>query len=62
MRKSGASFKATVNRLLRLGLVAAQQRNRKSFSIRPRNMGLPDGLTYDNVAELLEVIEGARHK
>lgn len=60
MRESGASLKAAVNRLLRLGLTAAPQRG-KSFTVRPRRLGLPPGLGYDNVEELIESLEGPRH-
>jgi hypothetical protein len=35
---------------------------RKSFKVTPRELGLPPGLTYDNVEELLEVLEGPTHR
>ena len=57
-RRSGGSFKETVNRCLRLGLAMAKCPPRKRFVVTPRNMGLPQGLSYDNVTELLEAIEG----
>lgn len=61
-RRSGASFKETVNRLLRLGLAASRRPPRKRFVVQPWNMGLPQGLSYDNVEELLEVLEGPDHR
>lgn len=61
-RKSGASFKEVVNRFLRLGLMAARQPPRKPFVVTPRKLGLPRGLNYDNVAELLEELEGPEHR
>jgi hypothetical protein len=30
--------------------------------VTPRKLGLPPGLSYDNVEELLEALEGATHK
>lgn len=62
VRRSGVSFKQAVNQFLRLGLMASNQRNRKPFLVTPRQLGLPPGLSYDNVEELLEALEGAAHK
>jgi len=62
IRRSGVSFKAAVNHYLRLGLMAAKQPVRKKFVVKPLAMGLPPGLSYDNVGELLEALEGPRHK
>ena len=61
-RKSGASFKEVVNRFLRLGLVASQNPVQKPFVVTPRKLGLPSGLSYDNVEELLEALEGPAHR
>lgn len=57
-RRTGASFKEVVNRFLRLGLVAAARPPRKPFVVTPRKLGLPSGLSYDNVEQLLDEIEG----
>lgn len=57
-RRTGASFKEVVNRFLRLGLMAAAKPPRKAFTVTPRKLGLPPGLSYDNVQQLLEAIEG----
>jgi hypothetical protein len=62
IRRSGVSFKAAVNHYLRLGLTAAKQPVRKKFVVKPRAMGLPPGLSYDNIGELLEAIEGPLHR
>jgi hypothetical protein len=62
VRRSGASFKAVVNRFLRVGLTTSGQEPRKRFVVRPRPLGLPPGLSYDNVEELLEALEGPIHK
>jgi hypothetical protein len=61
-RRSGTSFKEAVNRYLRLGLMASKQPLRKKFVVKPRLMGLPPGLSYDNIGELLDAIEGPMHR
>jgi hypothetical protein len=61
-RRSGISFKEAVNHYLRLGLTAARQPSRKKFVVKPLPMGLPPGLSYDNVGELLEALEGPLHR
>ena len=62
VRRSGVSFKHAVNHFLRLGLSASKNPKRKPFVVTPRDLGLPRGMTYDNVGELLEHIEGPLHK
>jgi len=62
IRRSGVSFKEAVNHYLRLGLVAAKQPPRRKFVVKPLPMGLPPGLSYDNVEELIEALEGPLHK
>jgi hypothetical protein len=62
-RRSGESFKSTVNGLLRQGLIAGRNpKPRKRFVITPRKMGLPPGLSYDSIPDLLEAIEGPYHR
>ena len=62
IRRSGASLKVTVNHLLRLGLMVSGKPDRKPFLVHPRPLGLPPGLSYDNVEDLIETIEGTTHK
>ena len=63
VRRSGDTFKGTVNRLLRQGLIASKNPEpRKRFVVTPRKMGLPPGLSYDSIPELLENIEGPYHR
>ncbi len=61
-RRSGASFKEVVNHFLRLGLTAAKRPTRKPFVVTPRKLGLPPGVAYDNVEQLLEALEGPAHR
>ena len=62
IRRSGSSLKETVNRCLRLGLTASKQPARKKFVVKPLAMGLPPGLSYDKVSELIEALEGPYHR
>ena len=62
MRRSGASLKAAVNHFLRLGLMVSGKPHRRQFSVHPRALGVPPGLSYDNVEDLIEAIEGTTHK
>ena len=62
IRRSGVSFKEAVNHYLRLGLMASKQPVRKKFVVKPLPMGLPPGLSYDNVEELIEALEGPLHR
>jgi hypothetical protein len=62
LRRSGASLKAAVNHFLRLGLMASGKQVRKPFVVHPRPLGLPPELSYDNVEELIEALEGTMHR
>ena len=57
MRRSGNSLKGAVNHFLRLGLMSADARLKKPFVVSPRSLGLPPGLSYDSIADLLENLE-----
>jgi len=62
-RKSGRSFKETVNYYLRLGLnMRRSAKNRKPFKIRARSLGLRPGLNYDDIWGLIEQVEGPDHR
>jgi len=58
----GSWFKAVVNHFFRLRLMASKQQDRKLFVVTPRHLGLPPGLSYDDVEDLLEALEGPLHK
>lgn len=59
-RRTGRSFKDLVNECLRRGLAQGEPtRAVERFAVKPRDLGvLQPGLSLDNVAELLERIEG----
>lgn len=62
-RKSGRSFKETVNYYLRIGLSTHKQtKPARAFRVRARNLGLRPGLNYDDVWGLIENVEGPAHK
>jgi hypothetical protein len=61
--RSGESYKATVNRLLRLGVLAARQpQKEKRFVVKSFPLGLRAGLSYDSISSLLEEAEGPDHR
>ncbi|MGD0735774.1 MAG: hypothetical protein ABR976_11530 [Terracidiphilus sp.] len=63
VKRSGDSFKGTVNRLLREGLMASREpAETRPFEITPIAMGLKPGLSYDRIAELLEEAEGPYYR
>jgi hypothetical protein len=64
MRRTGKTFRETVNACLRRGLLSRRRAEVKPvFRIRPRDLGrLQPGLDLDNVGDLLERIEGATHR
>ena len=57
MRRTGRSFKEVVNERLRLGFLA-KETPPKRFTVRPRRMGVIAGLDYNNIGELIELVEG----
>jgi hypothetical protein len=63
MRRTGLSFKEMLNRALRRGLSARNERKPGApFVVRARALGLRPGLNYDKVSDLLEQIEGPLHR
>lgn len=63
-RRTGRPFKEVVNEALRLGLVAANARSvRTPFVVKARDLGrVRPGLDLDNVADILEQVEGPGHR
>lgn len=63
VKRSGEPFKTTVNKLLRLGVVASRQPQKpKAFKVKSFPMGLRDGLSLDSISTLLEEAEGPWHR
>ena len=65
VRRSGDSYKGTVNKLLRLGLTAtAKPRTEKRFVVEPIPLGVGEMLDRHNgkVSALLEELEGPYYR
>lgn len=58
------SFKEIVNDVLRQGLKTPTTKAPKSkrFVVKPFSLGLREGLSYDNIEELLDIIEGPNRR
>jgi len=62
-RARGASFRETLNELLRTALPSKPARTRRAaFRVRPHHMGPRPGLPYDDIAALIEYGEGPAHR
>lgn len=51
-------FKEIVNDLLRSGLNGSRPPRKKRFKVTPMNLELREGLSIDNIEELLDIVEG----
>lgn len=58
MRRTGRSFKETVNETLRIGLTARKEAKVEPFEIHARDLHARPGINFDNIEELLDQIEG----
>jgi Arc/MetJ family transcription regulator len=62
-RTRGASFRDTLNDLLRVALLHADQKSHShKLKIKPTHMGYRAGLNHDDVESLLEYGEGEQHR
>ena len=63
-RKTGRSFRETVNEAIRRGLAAPRAAGGpRRFTVIARDLGeLRPGLSLDNIGELLDRIEGPLHR
>jgi hypothetical protein len=63
-RRAGLPFRDVVNETLRRGLANRRAASsRQTFKIAARDLGdLRPGLSLDNIAELLDQIEGSPHR
>ncbi|MGA2879616.1 MAG: hypothetical protein ABSG13_11750 [Bryobacteraceae bacterium] len=63
VRKTGKSFKETVNETLRLGLFSREKVGASEpFVIKAKDMGLKPGYNLDKTWELIEEVEGPDYK
>jgi hypothetical protein len=60
-RSRGASFRQTLNDLVRAGLIGAPAPNRRTLRIKPIHMGHKPGLNFDSVESMIEYGEGDQH-
>jgi hypothetical protein len=61
-RRTGESFRAALNRILRDGLNTRKvQTPDKPFRVKARALGLRQGVRLDNIGELLEQLDGPGH-
>lgn len=57
------SFKDVVNEVLRRGLTNKPEvKKQKKFKVKAFNLGLRKDLNFDNIEDLLEVIEGPNRR
>jgi hypothetical protein len=62
-RRAGKPFREIVNDTLRRGLASRRATaQRQPFKIVARDLGLKQGLSLDNVWELIEQVEGPLHR
>lgn len=63
-RRTGRAFKDVVNETLRHGLATAPAPGpRTPFTVKARDLGrVKPGVTFDNIGDLLEQVEGPRHR
>lgn len=61
-RARGASFRQTLNEVIRAGLTTAQPPKKRVFKPRGTAMGFRKDLNYDKISALLEYAEGPWHR
>jgi len=61
-RRTGRPLKAVVNDAIRAGLESHSSRARPPFRVEARPMGLRPGIDLDDIAGLLERLEGPEHR
>ncbi len=61
-RRTGRSFKETVNELLRAGLAQSRAKKDRPLKVHAKAMGVRPGLDYDRISRLIEEVEGPTHR
>ncbi len=62
MRRTGKSFKDTVNENLRVGLLFKETAKPKKFVVKAKDMGPGPASSFVSTSELLELLEGPMHR
>jgi hypothetical protein len=63
VRRTGRAFRDVVNETLRRGLAHPQPHKRQPFVVSARELGQRrPGLNFDNIADLLDQVEGPLHR
>jgi hypothetical protein len=57
IRSLSAALKGALSDFLRLRLMASRKPGRRHFVAHPRPLGLPKGLSYDKIEELINALE-----
>ncbi|TDD66929.1 hypothetical protein E1262_20865 [Jiangella aurantiaca] len=60
-REQGASLRDVVNEALRRGLTQAKPSRRRAFATRTVTLGRPSLPNVDDVADVLDQVEGGSH-
>jgi hypothetical protein len=58
MKRTGESFKITINRLIEKGLSASKENVEEPYVVKPFPIALQAGMNYDNISELLDQLDG----
>ena len=61
-RTRGASFRDTLNDLLRLALASAPIAHHPHFKVKPFHMGVKAGVNYNDTEAMIEYGEGPYHR
>jgi hypothetical protein len=61
-RSRGASFKTTLNDLLRVALAEKPKARRRPFKVKPMSLGCRPDLNFDKIEQLIEYAEGPWHR
>ncbi|MBA2273088.1 MAG: DUF2191 domain-containing protein [Actinobacteria bacterium] len=61
-RRTGQSVKSVVNDALRVGLNHGSSQTPRTFTVAAKDLGLRPGIDLDDIAGLIENLEGPQHR